>query len=190
MGGNIPYGYRRIPRDTERKSALEIYQPEAAVVRQMYDWLVKEQISCRAIVARLQANGVSTKNSASIWHNSTVHHILRQEVYTGVYYYNKNEQVEPSDKTKRNSYRKNTKTSMRAKPKNQWIPTTVQAIIDRPTWERAQLQLQENSRLSLRNNKCHEYLLRGLIRCGNCGRAYAGSTSMASASTAAPVTTA
>ncbi|MDA8337006.1 MAG: recombinase family protein, partial [Peptococcaceae bacterium] len=177
LGGNVPYGYRRIPRDSEKRSALEIYEPEAAVVRQMYDWLVKEQISCRAIVARLQANGTPTKNGTSTWHTSTVHHILRQEVYAGTYYYNKNEQVEPLDKTKRDSYRKNPKTSMRPKPKEEWIPTTVPAIIDRETWEKAQLQLQENSRLSLRNNKCHEYLLRGLIRCGDCGRAYAGSTS-------------
>jgi site-specific DNA recombinase len=175
MGGFVPYGYRRIPRDTEQGSTLEIYEPEAAVVRQIYDWLVKEQLSCRTIVARLRANGVPTKSIASAWHTSTVHRILSQEVYAGVYYFNKNEHVEPLNKSKRRSYQKNTKTSMRLRPKDQWIPTAVPAIIDRETWEKAQAQLQENSRFSRRNNTCNEYLLRGLIRCGNCGRAYVGS---------------
>ena len=50
------------------------------------------------------------------------------------------------------------------------------AVIDRATWERAQDQLTANSKFSPRNNTKHTYLLRGMVRCGACGKAYCGLT--------------
>ena len=47
-------------------------------------------------------------------------------------------------------------------------------IVDKATWETAQAQIQENSKFSRRNNKRHQYLLRGLIRCPRCGGTYTG----------------
>jgi hypothetical protein len=46
-------------------------------------------------------------------------------------------------------------------------------IIERDQWERVQRQLDRNIVFSLRNTK-HEYLLRGLIKCGGCGARYVG----------------
>jgi site-specific DNA recombinase len=55
------------------------------------------------------------------------------------------------------------------------VARKVPALVDRATWERAQVQLVKNRALSTRNAKTF-YLLRGLIRCGNCGQRYAGTT--------------
>jgi site-specific DNA recombinase len=49
----------------------------------------------------------------------------------------------------------------------------VPAIVDGDIWGRAQQQLTDNRRLSKRGHD-HAYLLRGLIRCENCGKTYAG----------------
>jgi site-specific DNA recombinase len=48
------------------------------------------------------------------------------------------------------------------------------ALVDAVTWQAAQDALLRNRRLSTKNSQ-HTYLLRGLIRCANCGAAYTGS---------------
>ena len=45
-----------------------------------------------------------------------------------------------------------------------------------PTWQAAQVQLTANSLYSSRNNRRHQYLLRGLVRCPRCGGTYTGYT--------------
>jgi hypothetical protein len=47
------------------------------------------------------------------------------------------------------------------------IPMGVDPIIDRDTWEAAQLKLQENSHLSKRNTK-YDYLMGKRLTCGRC----------------------
>jgi site-specific DNA recombinase len=49
------------------------------------------------------------------------------------------------------------------------------ALVAADVWEAAQEALIRNRKLAKRNAK-HEYLLRGLIRCGHCGSGYAGKT--------------
>jgi site-specific DNA recombinase len=54
------------------------------------------------------------------------------------------------------------------------VPRVTPALVDAATWERAQAALLRNRKLS-KKNATHTYLLRGLIRCENCGRTYVGS---------------
>jgi len=103
MGGYVPYGYRYVPRDGEHRATLAIHEQEAALVRQMFDWLTKEELSCRRIATKLQELGVPTKNDSFTWRASTVNRILQQEVYTGVYYYRKAGQVEPQHRVRQAS---------------------------------------------------------------------------------------
>ena len=57
----------------------------------------------------------------------------------------------------------------------EWIAVaTVPAIVERDQFERAQERLAYNQRMAARNNRVHEYLLRGLVSCGHCRRACAG----------------
>ena len=48
----------------------------------------------------------------------------------------------------------------------------VPALIDPETWDRAQGQLARNRERAQRNNTQHPYLLRSLVVCGRCGRAW------------------
>ena len=55
-----PYGYRRVPRSADAPPRLEPYEPEAAVVRRIFDDYVAGGHSTREITRRLNADGVPT----------------------------------------------------------------------------------------------------------------------------------
>jgi site-specific DNA recombinase len=65
-------------------------------------------------------------------------------------------------------------TSKTLRPKEEWIPVRVPAIIDPQTWDLAQEQLKNNRHRASRNNKKHSYLLRSLLVCGCCDRRMTG----------------
>lgn len=55
------------------------------------------------------------------------------------------------------------------------IVRAVPSLVSRELWERTQAALLSNRRLSKKNSK-RDYLLRGLVVCGGCGRHYTGAT--------------
>jgi hypothetical protein len=61
-----------------------------------------------------------------------------------------------------------------ARPREEWIPVQVLAIVDPELWELAHAQLARNRAQARRNNTKHAYLLRGLLICGRCGRRLIG----------------
>ncbi len=103
-----------------------------------------------------------------------VDRILRNPVYKGTFYYQRAESVEPSRRLTNDPYRRRRKTSRKPRPREDWIAIPVPSIVKETLWEAAQEQLRQNSLHSPRNNKRHEYLLRGLIRCPRCGGTYTG----------------
>src|SRR2546423_1652487 len=83
---------------------------------------------------------------------------------------------EPASPTHNDRYRKSLKSSTRRRAKSEWIPLILPEalqIIARDQWQRVQQQLDRNFAFSTRNSR-HEYLLRGLVRCGGCGATYVG----------------
>jgi site-specific DNA recombinase len=174
VGGPQPYGYRYIKRDGDKPPTLAIDEEQATTVRMMYHWLVEEQASIRHIARRLMELSIPAPGGGSAWRSSTVGRILSYELYAGKGYYNKRRRAEPEHYQKTVAYRKDPKSSFRARPKEEWLPFPAPAIISRDTWEKAQLQLEQNARHSPRNNKRFQYLLKGLLRCAYCGRPLVG----------------
>ncbi|MBK7963767.1 MAG: recombinase zinc beta ribbon domain-containing protein [Bdellovibrionales bacterium] len=64
---------------------------------------------------------------------------------------------------------KKPKSSTRDRDPKDWIIIAVPQIVSEEDFEKAKAQLQENKKLSPRNNKRYEYLLSGLLRCKECG---------------------
>ena len=61
------------------------------------------------------------------------------------------------------------------RPAHEWIPVRVPAIVSEDLWQQAQTQLRANAaHLAGQPGRRYVYLLRGLLRCGRCGRAYNG----------------
>ncbi|MDO9575793.1 MAG: recombinase family protein [bacterium] len=172
VGGVSPYGYRYIRKAHGGKGHYEINQTEAEVVRTIFDLCVNDQMSIRGITKELAKRGIRGRKGNPLT-KGTIARILKNETYAGITYYNKHIQVESSANSSEKHYKRRKKTSMRIRPKNEWIPIKVPSIIDRNMWETAQNQLQRNSRFSTRNAN-HNYLLQGLIRCSNCGSPYYG----------------
>jgi site-specific DNA recombinase len=177
VGALPPYGFKYIPKlsATGETGHLEILPDEAAIVRQIYNWVDQESLSGAKVVARLNEIGIRPKKGGKRWQTSSVRRILRSEVYAGIWYYNKHIHCEPS-KPSPHKYRKSLRTSLRLRTRAEWIAVPLSdelKIVDRSVWVRVQQRIDRNTSLSARNTK-HFYLLRGMLRCGGCQAAYVG----------------
>ncbi len=156
-----PYGYRRLRRSAEGPPRLEPYEPEAAVVRRIFDDYVAGGHSTREITRRLNADGVPTPTGArAVWGTSTIGRLLRNEAYVGRVYYNRTESV-PDPRPGR-------ATRQVPRAREDWIEIPVPAIIAEDFFEAAGRVSRDNSRWSPRNTDDDAWLLRALVRCGVC----------------------
>ena len=180
LGCNSSYGYRYLPAPNigERQGRLEINPEEAAVVREMYTWVAEERLSAGKVVVRLNQAGIRASKGGR-WALSSVRRILRNEMYAGVWYYNKNRATEPINPLRNSRYGAPSKTSRHLRARKDWIPVPLDQslhIVSRERWIRVQRQIDANVTFSPRNEK-HEYLLKSLVRCGGCGARYVGDPS-------------
>jgi len=163
--GEIPfwkcsYGHRRVVDPDSGRSRIEIYEPEAEIVRSIFHAYVERGLSVRQIALELRDRGIPSPSGKPQWGTSTLDRLLRNEAYIGIVYYNRYERLEGTTRGR--------KTRPRERPREEWIAIPVPAIIDRDTFERVTHITHENWRLSPRSVGPDSYLLRGLIKCGHC----------------------
>jgi site-specific DNA recombinase len=158
-GTNL-YGYDYIRVSQENGGRRVINETEASWVKQMYDWLVNEGLSTNAIVYRLRAMNAPSK-LGNIWNRRSVQAILTNPAYTGRTY----------------AFTTVKGRSQFTRPQSDWIEIegVTPAIISQEVFDAAQKQLQVNRTKTVPATK-HEYLLRGHLRCRQCGRPYVGGT--------------
>jgi site-specific DNA recombinase len=165
-----PYGYildAERPRDPAR---VRVNGMEAAIVRQIFAWYtdLEEKTSLYAIAKRLSSDdGVPTPNGGQRWNASSIRGILTNPAYTGTAYANRTRTV-PARQRKSALLPVGPGVSHRPRPKEEWIPIPVPAIISQEQFDQAQARLALNQQIALRNNTQHWYLLRGLVSCGQC----------------------
>ncbi|HWO61503.1 MAG TPA: recombinase family protein, partial [Umezawaea sp.] len=161
LAWRTPYGYRRHPRDAHGPARLVVFEPEAAVVRRIFDDSAHGGPSLREIIRRLAADGVpSPTGSRGIWGTSTLSRLLRNEAYVGRVYFNRTEAV-PDPRPGRRS-------KQVPRPREDWITIAVPAIVDDQTFEAAGRVSRDNSQWSPRRAEPGKWLLRGLVKCGVC----------------------
>jgi site-specific DNA recombinase len=163
-----------------------------------------EPMSINAIATRLTAMHIPTrgdnaphvakKRGRGVWSSGIVQRILSNETYTGAWHFGKTrmmseEELRAAGDTARaarlrarpqTSKRKNvSKVSLSKdqapRPREEWIPVAVPAIVSREEFELAGERRQINAATSRRNRK-RDYLLSGRLRCGKCGYSYVGRT--------------
>ncbi|MGG4035867.1 recombinase family protein [Paenibacillus cisolokensis] len=163
------YGYSF---DDEKKTFI-INPEEEKIVKLIFDLFTKPNEIAKGIngIARyLTENGVPTKRGAAVWHKQVVRQILMNETYTGAFYQNKwntegmigNKYLSDDEKIR-----------IRERPKEEWIRIEVPAIISEFQFEQAQKLLSE-SRRRFSKASLNQYLLSGLVRCGDCGNTMTG----------------
>jgi len=178
LGSIAPYGFRYVRKDRAagKEGVLEVHSEEAAVVRQMFEWMDKEGLSAHKVVSRLNQIAVLPRKGNPKWAKSSALRILRSEVYTGVWHYNKYESCEPKNPLRKQRYQRSPKSSTRKRPRPEWLPVQLPKelqVIPQDVWLRVQRQLDQNLAFSPRNSR-HSYLLRGLVRCAGCKARFVG----------------
>ena len=91
MGSYRPYGYDILKTKTAR--TLIPNEDEAPIVKLIFEWSVKENISPRKIAERLDAMGVPTYSGDPEWSGATIKTILTNPTYTGKVRWNDRMQV-------------------------------------------------------------------------------------------------
>jgi site-specific DNA recombinase len=157
-----PYGYHRLPRDSTGPARLVVFEPEAAIVRRIFDDYAKGGYSTREIVRRLHADGVPPPTGKRpIWGTSTISRILHNEAYVGRVYFNRTESVAGP--------RSSRHPKQVTRPRAEWISIAVPSIVDQNTFEAVNRVSRDNSRWSPRRAEPGQWMLRGLVKCGSCG---------------------
>jgi site-specific DNA recombinase len=155
------YGYRRVARSTATGPAhLEIYEPEAAVVRRIFTDRAGGT-TMREICRSLNADGVPSPTGKVTWGHSTVCRLLRNEAYVGQVYFNRTEAVPDRRPTRR--------TRQVPRDRSEWIPIACPRIVTDDLFEAAARVAVDNTQWSPRRAEPGRWLLKGLVKCGACG---------------------
>ena len=166
--GRLPYGYRRNAKRYGGDGKILIDDEEASMVRQVFGWYAQEETSVHSVVRKLNGSQWKTRTGRDAWSSSTVLRMLRCEWYIGTAYYNRTKSTRNEGKTPRHTFTE--------RPRAEWIEVPVPALIDKPLFQFVQRRIQENRHFAERRLKYKGvYLLRGLLKCGVCARAYVGS---------------
>lgn len=172
VGAFACYGYKKSPADRHK---LVVDEYAAGIVRRIFR-MFKEGAGQMRIARTLNEEGVlcpseykkamglnyrncNKLNSTNYWTYSTIHNILKQEMYIGNIVQGKT--------------RRRMKGKPKALPRELWVikENQHQAIIDRETWETVQKLLTiQHVDLKLDENVS---IFAGFLKCADCGRALA-----------------
>jgi site-specific DNA recombinase len=115
FAGFEPYGYRR-GTDQHGKAIAEIVTEEAEIVRLIFHWyvngdengssmgdtLIAMRLTEMQVPCKRQDMGSNRRKNANVWESKTIASILKNELYIGVWHYNKTKAVgKPNAKGKR-----------------------------------------------------------------------------------------
>ena len=151
------YGY-----DFDKKNRAYIINPtEAHNVKEIFRLYLDMRLGVPKLTNWLNTHtDIYLPPNKRAWSISTVHDILRREMYTGTFYAHRIYHFKTGLKTEKKVIR----------PKEEWIEMSCPAIINRETYEEVQQLMNKNKKFS-HKPKHHPHLLQGLAYCGKCGHA-------------------
>ena len=155
LGGFPPLGYMIVNKK------FEINPDLAPVVRDIYQRYASGE-SMQSICDMLNDKGLKTARGSD-FRVTTLHEILKNEKYIGVYVHNKfsfSQYGHRKGKTPGEDIFR--------------VEGVIPEIIEKEIWEEVQKKMIQNKRLSRQKSSKNEYLLSGLITCLECGYSYSG----------------
>jgi site-specific DNA recombinase len=173
--GRRPYGYQLDPERPRNPAGVRLDEAEAAMVAEIFAWYLEPRGTWYQVAKRLNELGVRTPLGKKGWQTSTIRGILTNPAYTGTAYANRMRTV-PAKQRSSALRPVGSGQSTVIRPKEEWIPIPVPSIVSEETFERVQAKLAQNQKAASRNNKRHQYLLRGLVSCGHCRLSATGRT--------------
>ena len=175
--GRAPYGAILDPERPRDPNRVRLDPAQAAVIvpRCAWDTDPQQPVSLYGVAKRLSDAQLPTASGKGHWHVATVRGIWRSPVYAGTAYWGRTRPV-AARRRKSALPPVGPGASQQPAPPEEWIAIPVPAIISQETFEAAQARLDRNTQLARRNNTAHEYLLRGLVSCGQCQLSCTGRT--------------
>ena len=171
-----PYSYRADPENPRDPKGIRLDETEAAIVAEMFEWYLEPGATLYQVAKRLSKLGIPTPRGKERWHPSTVGNILRNPIYMGIAYANRLRNV-TSQRRKSALCPVGMGQTKKNRPEEEWIPLPMPAVVSEEVFALVQEKLKQNQQTASRNNKVHNYLLRGRISCGHC-RLSAGARTM------------
>ena len=178
-----PYGYRYIRKSDDAPASYAVIESEARVVRQVYDHYTATGWSIAAITRWLNDQQVPTRHAGVRWERSTVWAMLRNPAYMGTACFGKTRLATRQRVTRRLRLRGGLtprNSANHERPRKEWIEIPVPALIDEPTFARAQELLHEN-KVRSRRRTVQPSLVQGLVSCRRCGYALSRASTRSSA---------
>ena len=151
----------------KEKDILTIVEKEADIVKMIFQWVISNHYNMEEISKRLNLLGIPSPRNKT-WHRNTVRRIVKNKSYTGILYIRRYDTRE----YRLNKFKsKKEKIKITEKPKEEWIPIKIPAIIDEEIWEEANNQVVE--RKAHRTADTLEVVYSSLVKCGICGSSLA-----------------
>ena len=158
-GGDAPLGY-----DVAFDKTYLVNEEEAQAVKIIFDMYVNGY-SYSNIIDKINDLGYRTKRGNKFGKNS-LHGILSNEKYTGVYVFNKTQRKGINGK--RNGHKQKSEDEIIK------VEGGIPQIIDKEVFLQAQEMMQKRKKAPGSHKATTLYLLTGIIRCGECGHAMQG----------------
>lgn len=173
-----PYGYRYITRsEGDGQAAYEINEEQAAIVRQVFQWVGRDRLSIGEVTRRLTESDAKTATGKDWWDRTTVWGMLKNPTYKGLAAFGKT-RVGPRRPQLR-TQRGHSKTPRRTgstydTDASDQVSIPVPALVSEELFAVVEKQLTDNRQRGRERRRGARYLLQGLLECKCCGYAYYG----------------
>jgi site-specific DNA recombinase len=170
-----PYGYILDPERPRDPSRVRLDPAKAEIVKQIFAWYTDPEIPATLywVAKTLSDRQIPTPHGGLRWNVASVRGILRSPAYTGTAYSGRTHPA-PAQRRKSALQPVGRGESQQPAPVENWIAVQVPAIVSQEIFDLAQHRLEQNKQMARRNNSEHDYLLRGLVSCGQCQLASTG----------------
>lgn len=163
MGAYRPYGYDILKTKTSR--TLVPNEDEAPIVKNIFNWTVKDNLTAGEIARRLTALGVPTYTGSAEWDRATIKAILTNPVYKGKVRWNDRMQVKTlvdGELVASRPRSNHTEHYMEYEGKHK-----AHALVDEATFDAAASRFRSDK---TKSNLILTNPLAGLLLCPHCGK--------------------
>jgi len=167
--GHRTYGYDYVRKSPMSPAALVVNEQQAAVVRSIFEMFASGEYRLVNIARFLEKSGIRTRLGRETWDMGQVKHMLKNETYAGVRYFNRITAATDAAKEAKKVF----KGRWMFRDRADWIAVAVPAIVSQELFDTVQERLRTHN-----ERYCQpvtRYLLSGLVQCGVCGRACSSS---------------
>ena len=175
---SAPYGYRYVSkRDGDGVAAFEINDEQAAVVKQIFEWVGRDRLSIGEVKRRLDAKEIPTARGKTWWDRTAIWGMLNNPTYKGAAAFGKTRTGprRPQLRTPRRQTKMPRRTgSTYNTDVSKQISIPVPAIVSEELFSAVEQQLTQSRQRGHERKRGATYLLQGLLECECCGYAYYG----------------